>query len=346
MDRRCAAFEWREVPPMIVKLVMMMNDESLLLEPWLRYHGYLFGFANLTVIDNGSSHPRVLALLVQFERVRVTVVRGRNTPRDFEAKGVAVGEIIRQLDQGAPYDYVFPIDCDEFIGLWQDGRLSCRRDEIFGHLAAVRSVKQCFRVGMYLFNIPDDPGWYWPQDAAKTFFSYRSFVAVDHGFHFGRSRLGTDVFLSNITYFHFHFKPYDDFLAGAKNKLRPFVDPEDRAALASYTGPGSHLLEGILGGPEAYLARFRDCFRIHVPEVGRLLTTLAAGHPMFDERKKSSVIPTLSIATTGDDQLRGSPPLVFDADVYLNLWLDVATAGYDPLLHYVQIGRFEGRVIA
>ena len=40
-----------------VRCIMMQKDESFLLEPWLLYNGYLFGFENLTVYDNGSILP-------------------------------------------------------------------------------------------------------------------------------------------------------------------------------------------------------------------------------------------------------------------------------------------------
>ena len=37
-----------------VACVMMQKDEAILLEPWLTYHGHLFGLENLFVIDDGS----------------------------------------------------------------------------------------------------------------------------------------------------------------------------------------------------------------------------------------------------------------------------------------------------
>lgn len=335
--------------PLIVKAVMMQKDESILLDPWLKYHGYLFGFENIVVIDNGSTDQTVLQALERFERVGVEVVRGYGTPRDFEAKGVIVGEVIRKWDAGPAYDYALPIDCDESLGLWQDGRLSCRRGEILSYLEALASIKGIhshFKVVTNLFNIPEDPGWYWPQDATKTFFAPKSIVGLDHGFHFGRTKFDVPTFETHITYFHFHFKPYDDFLISAKNKLMPFVDPDDHAALAHYQGPGGHLLAGILSGRDAYLSRFNDCFRIHFSELGFLLSSLGVDHAMFNESSASCGIPDLALAMTGHNDVRRVNHEVFDAFAYRRKWIDVATAGVDPLLHYVRCGRAENREIS
>ncbi|MCQ8279207.1 hypothetical protein NFI95_12205 [Acetobacteraceae bacterium KSS8] len=47
-----------------VNCVMMQRDETLLLEPGLRYDGYLFGLRKLTVVGNGSAEvSRVDAVL-------------------------------------------------------------------------------------------------------------------------------------------------------------------------------------------------------------------------------------------------------------------------------------------
>ena len=52
-----------------VACVMMQKDEVHLLEPWLAYHGYLFGFENLYVLDNGSTRPDVLLTRSEERRV-------------------------------------------------------------------------------------------------------------------------------------------------------------------------------------------------------------------------------------------------------------------------------------
>ena len=39
---------------MIIKLFTMVKDEIDIVEDWLKYHGTLFGYQNLHVIDNMS----------------------------------------------------------------------------------------------------------------------------------------------------------------------------------------------------------------------------------------------------------------------------------------------------
>jgi hypothetical protein len=48
---------------MRVACVVMQRNETDCLEPWLRYHGYLFGYKNLFVIDHGSELPAVRQIL-------------------------------------------------------------------------------------------------------------------------------------------------------------------------------------------------------------------------------------------------------------------------------------------
>src|SRR5471030_579275 len=96
---------------------MMQKDETYLLEPWLVYHGHLFGFENLFVFDNGSASLEVRHILARFTREGVNVDWGYASRRDFLAKGELIGGLIRTLDQRGEYDFLIPLDCDEFIVL-------------------------------------------------------------------------------------------------------------------------------------------------------------------------------------------------------------------------------------
>lgn len=302
---------------MIVKLAMMQRDETLLLEPWLTYHGYMFGFENLYVHDNGSQEPAVLETLARYERIGVTVAYGPRDGSDFDAKGTLLADVIRKWDAGPQYDFAFPIDCDEFIALWENGTVSCRRNDIVEYLCHIRHRQAHFKVETNLFNIPGHPGWYWPQDGTKTFFASRTLRHLDHGFHFGSVRNGAGVLNTAITYFHFHFKPYAEFVRSARAKLAPYVDVDDVAALRSYAGPNGHLLEGLLGGQEAYDSRLAGCLRIHLPEMGLLLRALGKQPEMLNEGEASLAIPNLAVAKSKAPVPDAGEYEVFDGRRYL-----------------------------
>ena len=331
---------------MIVKLATMQRDETLLLEPWLRYHGYLFGFENLYVHDNGSEDPAVLATLGRYERLGVTVAYGPRDGRDFDDKGTLLAEVIRRWDSGARYDFAFPIDCDEFIALRERGAVSCRRNAIHEYLGVLRDLPHNFKVDTNLFNVPGVPGWYWPQGGKKSFFAARTLNHLDHGFHYSSVRSGGRVMDTAITYFHMHFKPWAEFVRGARAKLAPYVDVDDIAALTAYAGPNGHVQDQLLKGQDAYETRFTGIFRLHLPEFGSLLKALGETGAMFDESAESLSVPDHAVTTS----MSPVPPVgeyqVFDAVRYLRRWGDVAQSNVEPLLHYLRHGYYEGRLVA
>ncbi len=67
-----------------IACLMMFRDEVLLLKPWLHYHGYLFGFENLYVFDNGSRDETVLATLRQFAKIGANVDSSHQTSDGFK----------------------------------------------------------------------------------------------------------------------------------------------------------------------------------------------------------------------------------------------------------------------
>jgi len=52
----------------VVRCVTMQKNEATLLEPWILWHGAIFGLTNLTVIDNGSTDRHVLKILKAYKK--------------------------------------------------------------------------------------------------------------------------------------------------------------------------------------------------------------------------------------------------------------------------------------
>ena len=100
---------------MKIACLMMQKNERILLEPWILYHGDLFGFENLFIFDNGSTDEIVITVLQKYEKRGVNINRAYNSKSDFEGKGNLIADKIRSLDQCNYYDFFFPLDCDEFI---------------------------------------------------------------------------------------------------------------------------------------------------------------------------------------------------------------------------------------
>ena len=77
---------------------MMQKDEEHLLEPWLVYHGHLFGLENLSVFDHGSVSPKVRKALDRYERMGVHVDRSHKDAIAYSRKAEIMGARMRELD--------------------------------------------------------------------------------------------------------------------------------------------------------------------------------------------------------------------------------------------------------
>ena len=104
-----------------VTCIVMQRNEDLLVENWIKYYGYLFGYDRLIVLDNGSDNTTVIDTLRTYERAGVRVFWGAQSTHDFHEKGNIICRIIRELeDSGDDSDFYFPAACAEFLTLYPE----------------------------------------------------------------------------------------------------------------------------------------------------------------------------------------------------------------------------------
>jgi hypothetical protein len=221
---------------------MMQRDEDLLLEGWLRYHGYLFGFENLEIFDNGSTSLLVIEMLRRYEAVGCRVHWQYDQLVDFRDKGLHFEGVLKRWDASKTYDFAFPLDCDEFVVVFTPDGISCSRDCIHDHLNSLKGERKALSVAQRLLNAPGRPCQFSSDVYPKGFLASNTLGSIDHGFHKVRSRFGDEVRHSDIAYLHFHNKPLAELLRHARQKLQGFVDVDDPVALRAYNGPGLHLV--------------------------------------------------------------------------------------------------------
>uniref|UniRef100_A0A6C0BL75 Uncharacterized protein n=1 Tax=viral metagenome TaxID=1070528 RepID=A0A6C0BL75_9ZZZZ len=87
----------------------MQKDEDDILEEWILYHGYLFGYDNLYIIDNcsGTASQQILKRY-QAKGIHVSA------QDDYSKKGEYLYQLIQQTRNQC--DLAIPLDIDEFIG--------------------------------------------------------------------------------------------------------------------------------------------------------------------------------------------------------------------------------------
>lgn len=242
---------------MRVAVVNMQRNEDHCLDPWIRYHGYLFGYENLFILDHASDSPRTLGTLSWFEAGGVSVVR---LPKEanYRDKGQFVANEVHRIEALADFDFVFPVDCDEFLFLNDPSRGPlCERSAIFAYLEQFRGFPGLLEIKENFLHVLGHPGYFWSQPYQKVFFTGGNCLTLDHGSHVGTARSSDESRTTRLAYAHFHFKPYRIDRELSREKLRPWVDVDDEGAVRAFDGPGAHLKHHLLCTEQEYYAGFR-----------------------------------------------------------------------------------------
>ena len=148
---------------------MMQRNETALLDAWFRYHGYLFGLENLTVLDNGSTNAATVDILRRYERAGSVIAWGLKTEADFIARHRHCDDIVRGWapDQ---FEHAIGLECDEFITVFNGTGLSCRRDDIEAFLDTLDGVGG-HEVDLAFRGAPEMPGYYVVQTISRALWS-------------------------------------------------------------------------------------------------------------------------------------------------------------------------------
>ena len=91
----------------MIKLFTMVKDEVDIVEDWLQYHGNIFGFTNLHIIDNMSTDG-TFEILGKYAQLKGIFVYRHD---DYKKKG----DLMKQLISQNKTIIAFPLDIDEFI---------------------------------------------------------------------------------------------------------------------------------------------------------------------------------------------------------------------------------------
>lgn len=316
---------------MRVCCVMMQRNEIFVLDAWIKYYGYLFGYSNLFILDNGSDNPAVIETLERCEKDGVTVYRERNTPSDYIAKGHIIGEMFTKFQKEKMYDFYFPLDCDEFIGVLRKDGVSFATKDIISELANYANSKDTIGIKYELRNSFRHKDSFYMLHCNKTAFSKGMITTLDHGFHTAGTESGT-IIKSELCHIHLHNKPYSHLMEASRRKLQAFgIDTSNPDAIAS-AGHSYHILGYFATAKETISSNPDSLAHIRLPSFGKLLSDIGAAVSYLHGLPESEGPPI-------------TLPFDMDADGYFSRYPDVAKSGMSALIHYLLFGGREGRLM-
>ncbi len=338
---------------------MMQRDEDYLLRPWLAYHGHLFGFENIYVLDNGSSSPGVRAALQEFAGKGVHVIWDFAAREDYLAKGNLVGGTLKVLDDSRQYDFLIPLDCDEFVVLRNEYDVDCSRDTILSYLVTLTGETRTLRFPYQFANHPLEPDLYHRYMFFKVFFAAGTVAPMDHGHHMAVREPGIGVRDTKLIHLHFHHKMHDINVARARRSWIGSADLDNHDELAAYGGLSSHLTPYFLRGKDDYYRSFLNKPHFYLPHFRALLRELGAPIDLPTEQIAedlkfhiAAAEPSLGHESNGGIVLipldPGAQTAVFRTARfheahYLAANPELAAAGIDPTLHFCDGGFKVGR---
>lgn len=239
-----------------VACVMMQRDEDALLPCWIEHHAALFGYENLHILDNGSTSPDVLRCLAKARMQGVTVTMRYCTPADYELKGELLKALILGIEQreSERIDFIFPLDCDEFVGALENGAARFDEGSVLNSLASHMSDQGVLKIAYAMVNCPGVTDRFVIRPESKCFFRSGTLSHLDHGAHRARSRYKAPDVSTQIIYVHLRNKPFHMVQAAARAKLKLRMKDFSEESLRSYTsGRGKHLPKYLLMSEREYL---------------------------------------------------------------------------------------------
>lgn len=273
---------------MKIACVMMQKNERELLPLWISFYSYLFPSNDLYIFDNGSTDIDVINSLHEAQKKGINVNYNHNSPKDFENKGEIIGGKIKEIEN--LYDFIFPLDCDEFIGCkTHNGDISFIIDDIENELSRHLETKETLLFDSQGFNSIISKKHFLFRKDRKCFFRKGTFLSLDVGFHWGITKFCDGEHRTNLIQLHFHNKPYEIAKEHAREKLKLRVSSFEPAEIKKYNGPGVHMVKYFTMKKEDYLDGFIFQSCTEVSSFDKLLTKLNVTWP-YDKEMNDSIL--------------------------------------------------------
>lgn len=202
----------------LAKVILLTKDAYDSIESFLQFYSYLFDAHNITVIDNGSSDPRVLAVYEKYKVHGVTIL-SETSP--FYKADTFMTQYMKQLQTSC--EFILPMESDEFM-FWlpkaADSNHRILREDVHDYLRSIPKDISVIRYGAFYGSSVciDDPDYkdymysdpprqmtkFWNQDWDKIIVRADAFVQVNQWLHHVDVSYGEKITSDTLGLLHFH----------------------------------------------------------------------------------------------------------------------------------------------
>lgn len=207
----------------MVKIFTMVKDEVDIIRDWIIYHGSMFGFNNIYIIDN-YSNDGTFEVINEFANM-INIFR----ERDYIKKGEYMQNLINIYCKN---EIAFPIDIDEFIIYFDNNQISVDKNLINNY---INTLGECMIYkANYIISLIDSNNPHGYQRAliesnygihvemgnhAKSFFNTTFYKGpIDHGNHIFHME-NSNYHLTKICLVHYHHRNFEQMKKKILNNI-------------------------------------------------------------------------------------------------------------------------------
>lgn len=269
----------------------MVKNEVDIIEYWIKYHGSLFGYNNLFIVDN-MSNDGTYEIMEFYKNYGIHIFR----EVDYTKKGEIMTHLIKQEQN---YSIAFPLDIDEFIVYYnkEENKINPQRSVkylqtlIQSNMFDQYTIFKANYIQTLLFGTTDGyknafvetkHGKYQNYGShAKTFLNVSKWDGVlDHGNHCPSEQ----YLLSDLCLVHYHCRNKEQMIKKVENNVQglgyPINDLEYLQSLDKHC-PGSHHVKHMID-------ILQNNFQI--PTVNQIHNCISL-QPMIKYSKELNIIP-------------------------------------------------------
>jgi len=222
----------------IVKIVLMTKNEKFLIKKWIQYHGEIFGYENLHIIDDSDDYD----VLNYYKTIAYLPIHFYRNNNNLNTLLDSINNIMNSIKNDC--DFMIKLDTDEFISIYNNetNDISICKEIIrdsFNNLVINGYKYKCsYTMDSRPLESKEDPleYIYFTQPTYtkfKTFFNSKTYLNCDLGSHVGtvispyqQDGIENDT---NILIVHYHNQNFESYIENTKRAMisHKYIDLND-----------------------------------------------------------------------------------------------------------------------